>query len=269
MVVPSPEPKTSMWALMAYYLRFLRMRRDETGAMVGRILGCDKSKVSRLETGELRLDATDCAKLDAAWETGGLFGYLLHFAQLGHDPNWQQQYTTQESLALIISIYDGQLVPLLLQTEDYMRALLTVGRAGEGMEAVVHTRLRRQAVLTRPNPPEVSAVLDEAVLRRPIGGTAVMRAQLGRLLELAELPSVTIRIVEERVGAYEGVDGPFKVITTATGDVAFVEAPLGGRLITDSAEVLTFRVRYDRMGHIALSRDDSKALIRQVMEAMT
>jgi hypothetical protein len=111
-------------------------------------------------------------------------------------------------------------------------------------------------------------LLSESVLDWPVGGTEVMRSQLARLLELSELPHVTLRVVPRSAGAYEGLDGPFKVITVEEGEIAFVEAPNGGRLVMDAAEVRGLRLRFDRIGAIALPIDSSRSLVKQIMESM-
>ncbi|MFG2016829.1 hypothetical protein, partial [Actinomadura geliboluensis] len=77
-----------MWALIAYYLRFCRLQRKLTGDLMGEILNCSKSTVSRLETGALKLDEKQATTLDQAWDTGGIFGFLVWYATLGHDPDW-------------------------------------------------------------------------------------------------------------------------------------------------------------------------------------
>lgn len=88
MVNPSPNPEISLYALMAYYLRFLRQKHKMTQTQVGQLINCTKSQVSKYEGGTRQLDEHECAVLDKAWDTGGLFTILLRFAKLGVDPNW-------------------------------------------------------------------------------------------------------------------------------------------------------------------------------------
>jgi hypothetical protein len=128
--------------------------------------------------------------------------------------------------------------------------------------------MARQELLSKPNPPDLWVLLSESVLDWPVGGTEVMRAQLARLLEFSELPHVTLRVVPKSAGAYEGLDGPFKVITVEEGELAFVDAPNGGRLVMDAAEVRGLRLRFDRIGAVAQPVDSSRSLIKQVMETM-
>lgn len=90
--------------------------------------------------------------------------------------------------------------------------------------------MRRQEILTRPDPPQIWVLLDESILRRPVGDPTIMRGQLARMLEAADMPHVTIRIIRESVGYYVGLDSSFNLLTTNVGDIVFIEAG-GGRLI--------------------------------------
>ncbi|HEU5028062.1 MAG TPA: Scr1 family TA system antitoxin-like transcriptional regulator, partial [Spirillospora sp.] len=139
----SPDPRLNLWATIAYYLRFYRMQHGQSGDVVARWLNRSRSSISRLESGESRLKEKEAALLDAKWNTGGLFGVLLWFARLGHDPNWNKNYLAFEDRASEIRMYDGQLVPAHLQTPDYARALLTVGRS-KILDKAVEDRMARQ-----------------------------------------------------------------------------------------------------------------------------
>ena len=110
--------------------------------------------------------------------------------------------------------------------------------------------MARQEIMSGPNPPDLWVLLAESALDRLVGGPAVMRAQLARLLEESRKPNVTLRVVAKETGANEGLDGPFKIIRVPERDVAFVEAAGGGRLIMGTSEVQSLRgeVRPDRSG---------------------
>lgn len=262
-----PDPRTSMWAWMAYTLRWGRMERGLTGDTVAKSLNVARSTISRLETGEAKLSDRQAAQIDKEWRTGGFFGIALWFARLGYDPNWLKNLADFEKRATVIYNYDGQLIPALLQTPDYTRALLLAGRPKD-LEGTLAKRVARQAVLQKPQPPELSVLLSESALDIPVGARAVMRAQLAHLLEMSERPDVVIRVVPREAGAHEGLDGPFKVFTVKEGDVAFVEAPNGGRLVPEADEARELRMRFDRIGHVALPVHSSRRLIRSLMEGM-
>lgn len=123
-----------------------------------------------------------------------------------------------------------------------------------------------QDILTRENPTELWVVISESALDWPVGGSGVMHGQMRKLLEATELPNVTIRVLPRSVGAHMALDGSFKVITVSEGDVLYMEACGGGRTTMDAAEVQERRLRYDRIGADALSRDQSSDMIRQAME---
>lgn len=190
MTSPSPDPKRSLWDFMAYYLRFLRTQHNMTGEAVGRIVQRSKSTISRYESGEYRLTEHDCEALDRTWNTGGLFSTLLHYARLGHDPDWLRQYIDYEAQATVIKVWESNLIPGLFQTADYARGNLMAGGIVKDVDAAVEARLARQTILEREDPPTLLVMLAESLLELPCGGSAVMKAQLARILELSERPNI-------------------------------------------------------------------------------
>lgn len=263
----SPDPRLNLWAAIAYYLRFLRLQHGQSGDHVAGLLRRSRSSISRLEGGQSHLRQTEADILDREWNTGGLLGFLLFYARLGHDPNWLKNYLDFEQRATVLRMYDGQRIPALLQTPEYARALLVAGRS-RNPDKAVEDRMSRKDILHRAAPAELWVLLAETVLAPLVGKADVMRAQLAHLLECSELPNVILRIVPNRAGANEGLDGPFKVITVKEGDIGFIEAPIGGRLELDAAKVAELRSRFDRIGAMALPVDSSQALIQRVMESL-
>ncbi|WP_185792392.1 helix-turn-helix domain-containing protein [Actinoallomurus bryophytorum] len=261
----SPDPRSSLWAFMAYLLRFHRMQQGASGGALADLLNCARSSISRLENAEAKLTDAQAAQVDEAWRTGGLFGVLLYYARLGHDPNWFKSFTEAEVRASVMKIYAGQLVPALLQTPEYARAVLTAGRWPD-VEGAVNARMTRQNLLTRKDPPDVWVLLAETALLVHVGGKEVMRDQLARLLELSELPNVTLRVVPNTAGANFGLDGPFKIVTLKEGMVAYVEALNGGRLVPEASEVAGLETRFERIGAVAEPLDSSRRLIQELME---
>lgn len=266
-VKDSPDPRKSMWAWMAFELRKHRNQRGQTGHEVAKILGCVKSSISRLESGAARLDERQAALLDEAWQTGGTFGIMLWYAQMGHDPDWFKQHVEFEQKATILKLWELAWLPGLLQTEDYARAAL-VANCVKNVDQALEGRTRRQGILTRPEPPILWALVAEAALRAPVGGAEVMRAQLRHLLEVSQGPDISIRVVPAQADAHPGMDGAFKVMSVAGGDVAYVEAPGGGRLVSSVSQVHSFHVRYDRIGQVALPAGPSRDLIKEAMEGI-
>jgi transcriptional regulator with XRE-family HTH domain len=264
---PPPDPKTSMWAWIAYMLRFHRTRRGLSGDALGRILNCSKSTVSRLESGIIEPDERQVAILDETWDTGGLFTTMLWYARLGHSPNWLQQYIDVEAVCSVIKAWESTLVPGLLQTPDYARAALQAGNVPD-VEAALAARMDRQRILEREDPPVLWVLILENLLEIPGGGRTVMRAQIAHLLEASHRPNVGLRVVPKAAGLHAGLDGPFMIMTMSSGDVAYVEAPGGGRLVPSRSEVQSYVLRYDRISQEALPAGLSRDLMKQIMEDM-
>jgi hypothetical protein len=130
-------------------------------------------------------------------------------------PDWFQVYVGLEEAASLIRVYELQFVPGLLQTTDYCRAVVELGQRGATREEIGHRvslRMERQKLLSRPNPPHLWAIVDEAVLRRPIGGVDVMRGQLERLIAVAREPHITLQVMPFRVGGHAAESGPFTLM---------------------------------------------------------
>lgn len=265
-----PDPKSSMWNLTAHYLRQTRKRKGLSGEALGRALQISKSKVSRIERGEERLDLDLAMKADKALGTVDLFMLLVWYASFGHDPEWFPQYVKLEQQAKWLRLYQSQVVSGLFQTEEYARALLTSSIETD-VERLVVERLQRQEMLSREqDPPNVSLLLSQNALDWPVGSPRIMREQLGHLLEVASMPHVMVRVVPRswECGAHAGLAGSFQIITGDTwGDAAYTEATGTGRLIASPAEVLKYALRYERISGSALNTERSIELIRRVMEA--
>ena len=139
-------------------------------------------------------------------------GWWQHYGDVL--PQWFRTYVDLESAASLIRTYEGQLVPGLLQTDDYIRAVVHDASLGpsEDVGRRVRLRMARQTVLTRQHPPRLWAVIDEAALRRPVGGREVMRGQLERLIAATKLPNVTLQILPFAGGAHPAMAGAFSIL---------------------------------------------------------
>jgi hypothetical protein len=268
-VVRAPlNPKTSLWHMLAYLLRWEREKNGLSLTQWGRIASAAPSTVSNVEAGRRKIDERQAKIIDRHFRTGGLFELLLWYARNGHNPDWAQSVTAYEAIARVIRIYQGQYIPPPFQTEDYARALLQASSDVKDLEGTLMARMERQtAILDRPDPPFVWALLDESVLDDCVGGADVMQAQLRHLLELMQLPHISIRIIPQSAGAHIGKDGPFRVISIDSRDIAYAGARRGGRLIEMCDEVEEFRLDFDRIGQKAMSEDASRVLIERRLEA--
>lgn len=262
------DPDNNPWHWLAVDLRVWRIRENLSQAEVGRFCGVDNSRVANWESASAKLPQNHAETLDRVWKTRGHFARLRRLAESAHDPNWFDVFTNYERKATMISPYSALVVPGLLQTPDYARALLVGARVVDNVEEVLERRLTRQQVLSGERPAELWSLIKESALLDPIGGPAVMRAQLAHLLEMSERPNIVVRVVPREIGAHPGIDGSFTLLDTPAGEVARSDAVGGGRVVTDPVKVRGYRVRYDRIGADALSRGPSRSLIAQVMEAM-
>lgn len=266
----------------------LRRLREAAGIEVEQAceaLRCSASKISRLENGRLPVRTRDVADLLQLYGVppGEHREALLALAresrrhgwwQAYQDvvPAWFEVYIGLEAGASSISVYEPQLVHGLLQTADYARAVMraSLPEASEDeIERRVALRLDRQSRLREDNPPRLQVILDEAVLRRPVGGTAAMSAQLTQINRTAELPDVTVQVLPLSVGAHAGLGSTFSVLTFADEtdhDVVYIEKGAGSLYLERPAEIRRYRVRLDRLTASALSPADSAALIADVSE---
>jgi transcriptional regulator with XRE-family HTH domain len=185
-------------------------------------------KIHRLENGQVGIKERDLVDLLARYQVSdpAEVDELLAMAREANAPGWWQRYgdvlpqwfrayVDLESAAALIRTYEGQFIPGLLQTDDYMRAVIHGAHLDESAEEVgrrVRLRMARQTLLTREHPPRLWAVVDEAALRRPVGGREVMRGQLERLIEAAKLPNVTLQVLGFDSGAHPAMVGSFSVL---------------------------------------------------------
>jgi transcriptional regulator with XRE-family HTH domain len=269
--IESVQPAASVKHKIASDLRFYREKRGLSLSQMGAIMGCSRHTVSNIEHARDGWNMNDhqTARLDAHLELNDHFAWLVMYARAAHDPDWFAEYAKYEIKASVIRFYRLSLIPGLFQTPEYARAVITAARIVEDVERAVQNRMKRQEVLTRRPAPEVWVLLDESVLHRPVGGPEVMYGQLERLREATETRNITLRVVPQAAGFYLGLDGSFNSLTLPAGDVMFVEAPGGGRLIQGGAELREFGVRWDRIGASALPWDASRDLIIEAMERLS
>lgn len=189
-----------------------------------------------------------------------------------HDFSLNRPYATLigfESAASAVRTYEPLIVPGLLQTEEYARALLRQGPARLGQETIserIEVRRQRQATLDRAEPPVVSFVVDEAAIRRPIGGPAAMREQLLHMVEVAARPNVDLQVIPFNVGAHPGLQGSFVILSFVPGerDVIYAEGMAGD--LYPERQVEWYGDVFNRLQSIALRHDDSTQFIRKAAE---
>jgi hypothetical protein len=169
-------------------------------------------------------------------------------------------------------VYEQQLVPGLLQSEEYAIALIRGARTDDTEQEIeqrVRVRMQRQALLIQDDPIDLRVVLDEAVLSRPVGGDAVMRGQLSKLIEVARLPNVTLQILPFAVGAHAAMDGTFVILEfeeEGDADVVFIDNATGGLFLEKSEELRKYISIFDTVRAAALPADASIEWIEMLVE---
>ncbi|MEV5746651.1 helix-turn-helix transcriptional regulator [Actinoallomurus sp. NPDC052308] len=182
-------------------------------------------------------------------------------------PEWLNKWTRAEAEATMLLWYESTVVPGLCQTEDYARAVLQLGKpAPLDLEGQVSARLARQKVLTREDPPLYHVVLDEAVIRRPVGGQKTMRDQLMRLVELSQRDEIIVQVIPFEVGAHAGFAGPIVLASIDGSEVAYVDNALRGDVIEKPEDVEAIRRLWQMLSAKALHADASIELIMKVAE---
>jgi hypothetical protein len=157
----------------------------------------------------------------------------------------------------------------LFQTRQYACEVLKAGRKSEVVERLIATRMDRQEILTREDPPDIVFVLDEWVLHRPVGDEETRKEQIRHLMDYAEQPNITVQIVPSGTGAYAGFMGAFTLLSFDDGpDLVYVEGHAGGQVIDQPDKVRTHALRFSLIRGAAMSADDSLKLLRTVWESL-
>lgn len=258
-------------------LRELRLVQGLTVEQVAEHLLCSSSKVSRMETGQRGATPRDVRDLC------DLYGVtdprererMTRLATEGKQAGWWQSYELDyfatyvglEAAAVSLRYFQSSIIPGLLQTVDYAKAMyeraIDSEYSTERALELVEVRLKRQEVLTREPPLELSAIFDEAVLHRVVGGPGVMAGQLNRLVEVASQPNVTIKVIPYSVGAHPAMDNMFNILDfgNIAPSVVYVEGLMGWIYIERPQEIARYRQVFEQVDILASSPQESIELI--------
>ncbi len=283
---PDGGGPTVLRILLGAQLRRLREARGMTLGEAGEVIRASHSKISRLETGRVSFKDRDIADLltfygvtdEEEREALRTLARRANAPGWWHDysdvvTGWFEAYVGLEEVATQVRAYQVQFVPGLLQTEDYARAVTMLRHSADPpkeIEMRIGLRMARQQILTRPEPPNLWVVLDEAVLRRPIGSRAVMRAQLKHMLELSERQNVTIQLIPFNAGGHAAAGGAFNILRFAEPDlpdVVYLEQ-LTSALYLDKPETVdNYLMVMERLCMEAVTPAGSADLIRKILKA--
>jgi transcriptional regulator with XRE-family HTH domain len=285
-LAPRPSP-TARRRRLAAALRQMREARHLSCADAGKAVGWSESKISRIETGRVGVRQPDLERILDLYEVSGetRAALLALGRQATHRgwwhsyadalPAWFEDYVGLEDGAKSLFTYQNQLVHGLMQTEEYAAAVIRAAQPAAGTDEVerqLAARATRQALLTASNPLQVWAVLDEAVLRRQVGGTKGMLAQLNRIREIGALPNVTLQVLPFDTGAHASMGTSFELLQfPEAGDTAivYIEDHTSSQYLETPADIERYTLVFDHLRATALSPERSTELIGHVADSMT
>jgi transcriptional regulator with XRE-family HTH domain len=269
---------------LAAQLRQLREAAGLTQEDVAERTGKDRSTLYRLENAQQRPQRATLIQLMDLYgvepdKRAELLAVLRQAGELGwvrghrsHLPEAYSDYISFESEASTISNYESLFIPGLLQTEDYTRAVIrgTLPHATEEqVENRVAARMERQAVLAKQNPARLWAIMDEAAVRRTVGGPEVMRRQLRRIAEAASQPNLTAQIIPYAAGAHPGMQGSFILLDfpdPADPSLIYMESLAGDLFLENSTDISRYIENFQHLRAAALRPDETIALLAEVAD---
>lgn len=282
---PPGSGPTALRILLGSQLRRLRESRGVSREEAGHLIRGSESKISRMELGRVGFKERDVADLLTLYgvaeesarravldlvTTANEPGWWHRFNDLL--PSWFQAYVGLEEAAARIRTYEVQFVPGLLQTKEYAKAVITAGSAGVGGEEIarrVDLRLERQRVLERPGGPILWAVIDEAALRRPIGGAEVMKAQLEHLIDLMRQPTITIQVMPFDFGGHSAEGGAFSILRFPDRDlpdVVYVEQLASALYLDKREDVDRYTEVMERLCAVSTTPDETVDLLNKIKD---
>ena len=285
-MAPRPSP-TARRRRLAAALRQMREGRQLSCADAGKAVGWSESKISRIETGRVGVRQPDLERLLDLYDVDAeaRAALLTLGRQATHRgwwhsyadalPTYFEDYVGLEDGAKSLATYQNQLVHGLMQTPDYAAAVLRAAQpaaTSDEVERQLAARTTRQALLTAASPLQVWAVLDEAVLRRPVGGSEVMHSQLVRIQEIAALPNVTLQVLPFDTGAHASMGTSFELLQfPEPGDtsIVYIEDQTSSQYLEAAADIERYTLVFDHLRAAALSPQRSMEFIGQVADSMT
>jgi transcriptional regulator with XRE-family HTH domain len=276
--VPEVRSPTVRRRELGALLRALRLESGFTVEQAADRLLFSMSKLSRMETGHgvaTPRDIRDLCELYGVTDEAER-DRMLKLALEGKQQGWWQSYDLGfgdyvglEAAATGLQYFQSSVVPGLLQTADYARAVheAVVPRlAPDRIDELVEVRMMRQRRLTQEPPLTVSVVIDEAAIHRVVGGAAIMRAQLDRLIKMASMPNVTMQVIPFAAGAHPALDCAFRILefTDAVPEVVYVEALSGGFFVERPDQISTYNKTFDHLRVIALNPQESIELVTRI-----
>ena len=277
---------TVLRMILGTQLRRLREASGVTPDKAGYEIRASRSKISRLEHGRVGFKERDVADLLTLYGVTdpAIRSSMLSLAQRSNAvgwwasyddvvANWFEAYLGLEEAASLIRTFELQFVHGLFQTEDYARAVTVLGHNPEHAEEIdrrVALRMQRKALLSRQDPPPVWTIMDEAVLRRPVGSPAVMRGQIEHLIDVARLPQVTIQVVPFQHGGHAAAGGSFTILRFAAmdlSDVVYIEQLTGALYLDKRDDVDHYMGVMNRLSVEALTPPHTLEYLKEIAQS--
>jgi transcriptional regulator with XRE-family HTH domain len=275
---------TALRILLGSQLRKLRESKGISRDQAGQCIRASESKISRMELGRVGFKERDVVDLLALYgvEDEETRDVVMNLVERANEPGWWhrfndllpswfQAYVGLEEAAERIRTYEVQFVPGLLQTKEYARAVIMAGAVGAAPEEIarrVDLRLERQRILDGENSPKFWAVIDEAALRRPIGGVEVMRGQIQHLIDLMNQPNVTIQVIPFSYGGHAAEGGAFSILRFSDPDlpdIVYVEQLASALYLDKREEVDRYSEVMERLCAVSTTPDETVAVLQRIM----
>ncbi|MFG1900805.1 helix-turn-helix domain-containing protein [Micromonospora carbonacea] len=284
-MAPRRQPPTVRLRRLAGELRSLRQASGLTREDAAAQTNINSATLYRIETAKARpqrrtlLTLLDKYGVSDPERRAALVELSKQATQLGwlqaYESELPEEYTTYisfESEARSVRNYESLFVPGLLQTEGYTRAVVTAGlpnASDDEIQKRVETRIQRQLSITRDDPLKLSAIVDEAVLHREVGGAEVMVEQLRHLLDLTEQPHITLQVLPYKVGAHPGMHGAFAVMDfpdAADPELVYIENMAGALYLEKEADIRRYAEVFDQLSSVALNVADSRKFLDRLID---
>jgi transcriptional regulator with XRE-family HTH domain len=270
-------------------LRRARQASELTQEQVVSEMDWSLSKIIRIEAGSSGISANDLKALLRLYEVTDpeRVNSLLALARAARERTWWSAYRDvapssllqlieYESVASAIRQFETIFIPSILQTADYAHAVIQnyydESPGSDKLRALVELRIRREDLLEGENSPMFQFMLDEAAVRRLVGGPSVMYRQLRRLIEVAQRPNVTLEMIPFSAGLHPGMNGPFEIIEFADpsdSDVVFLESPRGDIISDGAKDILSYREAFQRLGKSSLGPKESLARLARIADEIS
>ncbi|MFI6687500.1 Scr1 family TA system antitoxin-like transcriptional regulator [Streptomyces sp. NPDC050485] len=265
-----PRKNTSAMRMVGAQLACFRRAAGHTQRTLAELVCAEPETIASIEQGRRVLKPELARELDALLDTkGALTVAVENMPEVDRYPLWAEKYMDEERVAIALSFYANQVLPGLLQNEEYARAVFQSRVPAYGEDEItfqVGARLDRQAILHRKVPPSLSFVLSEAIIRDRLGGHAVHRGMLRHLRECAELPGLALQIMPLGRKSHAALAGPFILLETPQHQhLAYTETQRGSQFVADPDEVSILARKYAMLRTQALNTEASMGLLDRLL----